>query len=535
MTLILTFATLLFIILIVINWSFRQGFDDFLLQQDIARSEQIAQELALHYQYEGGWEVLRNNPRMWREILEPMAADIGSPLFDRPPGNAAAHPPPPPPGMAPPEKPRPRGQGPRSNHPPPKPYRTHNQSAAQAVPSYGAMAGTRDGAQSAKRPPPPSSFQPPPPRPQGERSQELGHRLLLTDPDKSVVFGPRRLTDVVQWVEVKQGKMTLGWLGILPLSLATESVASSFVEQQYKNVIWFSLLGLALILAVSIILARLFLRPVTRVAAAVAKVAQGDLAARVTVKGQDELAQLSADFNRMATKLEHNEILRKQWLSDISHELRTPIAILSGEIEALRDGLRQPTLERIQSLYHDVQDMSQLVDDLHQLSLADQGALVLDIADVDICALCREQVTLYELRMAEKGLNLRLQETRGQLASAPIKIAGDRRRLSQLVANLLENSLRYTDSGGETVIVLQRQQTHLKLTVYDSAPGVPDNALESIFQRLYRVDKSRSRSEGGSGLGLAICQSIVSGHGGTINATQSKTGGLAVVIMLPLT
>ena len=475
LTLIVTFSSLLLVLLLVINWSFRQGFSDFLWQKDLNSSAAVVTSLQSFYQRHGSWQLMRNNPRQWADMLRGSSASLSfSP--------AAARPPPPPP------------RGSNIGPPPPRPPR-------------------------GKAPRAPNSGQ-----------QPLAERLILTDKNRAMVFGPRQQRRVSQWLEIKLANNQIGWLGVIPLELETDSLAGSFIEQQVNKVAIFSLLALLLTALVSAALAKIFTRPINQVASAAAKLANGDLNVSVPVTGEDELAQLSTNFNQMASKLRRNDALRKQWISDISHELRTPIAVLSAEIEAIRDGIRQPSSQRMDSLYVDVQNLTALVDDLHQLSMADQGAMQLVCTNLDLRQLCAEQQGLFSARMASKGLDLTLQVDPGQ----QYDIYADRHKLTQLLANLLENSLRYTDAGGGTVIALSREKSCLKLVVLDTTPNVADADLTQIFQRLYRADKSRTSASGGSGLGLAICQSIVELHSGTICAAQSSLGGLAITVLLPL-
>ncbi|EPJ53985.1 MAG: hypothetical protein OFPI_08530 [Osedax symbiont Rs2] len=476
LTLIVTFSALLIVLLLVINWSFRQGFSDFLWQKDLNSSAAVVTSLQSFYQRHNSWKSIRNNPRQWAQMLRDSSASLD---FSPP---AARRPPPPPP------------RGANIGPPPPKPPRGQ----APARPNSG--------------------------------QQSLAERLILTDKNRAMVFGPPQQRRVKQWLEIKLEDNKIGWLGVIPLALETDSLAGSFVEQQVNKVAIFSLLALVLIALVSATLARVFTRPINQVANAAAKLATGNLNISVPVNGEDELAQLSKNFNQMAIKLRRNDTLRKQWISDISHELRTPIAVLSAEIEAIRDGIRQPSPQRMESLYVDVQNLTALVDDLHQLSMADQGVVQLVCSNLDMRQLCAEQQQLFSARMISRGLELKLQVAQGQ----QYDIYADRHKLAQLLTNLLENSLRYTDAGGETVVALSAQQDFLKLVVQDSAPNVADADLTQIFQRLYRVDKSRTSASGGSGLGLAICQSIVEQHNGKISAAQSSLGGLAITVLLPL-
>jgi len=290
------------------------------------------------------------------------------------------------------------------------------------------------------------------------------------------------------------------------------------------------IVGLSVLLAalVSLLLARLLLVPVRRIAQATRRLADGDFDTRVRVGAPDELGRLARDFNRLAHSLGRNARLRRELMADMSHELRTPLAVLRGEIEALQDGLRAPDEAALASLAHEIGRLNRLVDDLRELSLADAGALDYRMRPLDLSALAARALDAVRDRYARAGLAL------DQDIEPGLRLSGDERRLEQLLANLLENSLRYTDSPGRVRLRAGRQAGRIVLEIADTAPSVATDQLPRLFDRLYRVESSRSRQHGGSGLGLAICRSIVQAHGGEIAAMQSDLGGLAVRIEWPL-
>ena len=292
-----------------------------------------------------------------------------------------------------------------------------------------------------------------------------------------------------------------------------------------------ALLTLLISALASLLLARRLLRPIRRIAAAAKDLGAGRYATRIQADRNDELGRLAGDFNHLAAALERNEQARRRWVADISHELRTPLAILRGEIEALLDGVRQPSPDRLQSLHGEVLGLGKLVDDLYELALSDLGALDYQRETLDLAEIIDETVESFGSRFAAKGLQL-INRVQG-----PLPLTGDHRRLQQLFTNLLENSRRYTDPGGRLEITLDADAGEADgcyhLLLQDTAPGVPDQALPQLFERLYRVDKSRSRDLGGAGLGLAICRNIVAAHGGHIEAADSTLGGLALRIRLP--
>jgi two-component system sensor histidine kinase BaeS len=260
-----------------------------------------------------------------------------------------------------------------------------------------------------------------------------------------------------------------------------------------------------------------------------AKIAQGKLDTRAPVLGRDELAELAEHINEMAQSLENNEQQRRKVLADMSHELRTPLTVVRGEIEALLDGIRKADGRALESLHAEVLRLNKLVDDLYQLALADAGDLHYARNRIDLSELVDDVAERFKTRAAKCGLQLTI-----KLPEHAMQVMADSGRLTQVVTNLLENSVRYTDEGGNIVIALRKDGEHAELSVEDSAPGVPDGAHMRLFERLYRVDKARSRDRGGSGLGLSICKSLIEAHQGRILAMPSSLGGLKILVRLPL-
>ena len=275
---------------------------------------------------------------------------------------------------------------------------------------------------------------------------------------------------------------------------------------------------------------RHFLNPLKNLNLAAKALSNGNFDYQIKVRGKDELAELSLAFNLLTKTLKSQKLSREQWLADISHELRTPIAVLLSEIEAIEDGIRQPEPRYIRSLHEQVITLTRLVDDLYALSMSDSGVLVDTSQTVDLTNILNNISNQNEVRLADKNISINRLYNRNQA----VLMLGDAKSLAQLVSNIIENSYRYTDAGGEIQLALSKQEHAIVLTIDDSAPGVPDNALPKLFERLYRVDKSRSRAHGGSGLGLSICQNIVQMHGGQIQAQHSPLGGLQIAISLPL-
>ena len=304
-----------------------------------------------------------------------------------------------------------------------------------------------------------------------------------------------------------------------------------FLSQQ-KLALALSAAGMVLVvILISLPLARRVIKPIRAMAQATQDISSGKYATRIHFDSSDELGQLARDFNNMALTLEKHEKDRRQWVADISHELRTPIAVLRGEIEALLDGVRDLTPERVRSLHSETLRLNRLVEDLYQLSLSDIGALTYRKEDIDLIEALRDSVGVHQADFERKGIELAL-DLPGRTT---VGVFADRERVDQLFANLLENSLRYTDAGGKLAVNLSIAEQQAILEFQDSTPGVPEKELDKLFERLYRVEGSRSRTSGGAGLGLAICKNIVEAHEGTISAHQSPLGGLLIRLTFPVT
>ncbi len=320
----------------------------------------------------------------------------------------------------------------------------------------------------------------------------------------------------------------VGWLTVPVRRPPFEFADRRFQEDQLRAGWIVALCAIAIAAVVAWFVARGMLTPVKRLAAATRRLAEGEYSTRVASTSNDEIGRLVDDFNRLGNTLEKNEALRRNFMADASHELRTPIAVLKAELEAIQDGVRAPTPENIKSLQMEVERLGKLVADLHELSLADVGGLAYHFEDLDLAELVREALDGARERLAAQDLQLEV-----KIPNGPVRVRADPQRLFQLIANLVENSARYTDPGGKVRVTLGRDARNAHLDWEDSAPGVPPEALGKIFERLYRVEGSRSRDRGGSGLGLAICQSIAQAHGGAIEAHPSKLGGLWIELRLP--
>lgn len=352
-------------------------------------------------------------------------------------------------------------------------------------------------------------------------------RLALLDSQKRIVIGNPDLSEGATVRPVLVDDRVVGWIARAPLRRISTAADLAFEQEQQRSAWIIAGFALALAALVAMVLARAFLQPLKRVAAATNRLAAGDYATRVEVGSRDELGRLAEDFNRLAEALARNEELRRRFMADVSHELRTPIAVLRAGLEAIEDGVRPLTRESVASLQGEVAALGKLVEDLYQLALSDVGALAYRKERSDVADVLEQAIEPFAGRLAERQLSLE------KKLEGDLKVMGDADRLAQAFRNLLENSARYTDPGGRVRVTARRNGAGVKIDFEDSSPGVPAEALPRLFERFYRVEGSRSRANGGAGLGLAIARSVVEAHGGSIEAAASPLGGLRVMIELP--
>ncbi|WP_305045214.1 ATP-binding protein [Geoalkalibacter sp.] len=363
------------------------------------------------------------------------------------------------------------------------------------------------------------------------RSQPFERRILLLDAARRPLVTPREMpsTDIPLRTLRHQG-VAIGYLGLAPRQSAFDTYQLQFVRQQKFALALVAGATLLISALIALPLAKRLVRPVKTLAAATHRLSAGAYDTRVPVTGDDELGQLARDFNSLALTLEKNEQARRQWIADISHELRTPLAVLRGEIEALQDGIRPTSAEALHSLHAEALHLNRLVDDLYQLALSDLGALSYRKIRLDLGEALDDSLELYQSAFADKNIAVKVDPTDAK----PLFVFADPERLHQLFCNLLDNALKYTDSGGRLELSLDADEKYAFIHLHDSAPGVPESELERLFERLYRVEGSRRRATGGAGLGLAICRNIVEAHEGTIEARLSPLGGLWIRVKLPL-
>ena len=262
-----------------------------------------------------------------------------------------------------------------------------------------------------------------------------------------------------------------------------------------------------------------------------ARIAEGHYDERVNASSDDELGQLAERFNRMAERLEDTESMRRQLIGDVSHELRTPLTAIGGYMEGLTDGVLPPTPETFEQIRMEASRLSRLVDDLQELSRVEAGSYRLDVHPVALSALVETTVKRLSYQFDEKQVTL----TRSLSPDLPPVLA-DEDRITQVLTNLLGNALAYTPAGGEVTVSALKTGNEVQISVRDNGIGIPAESLPHIFDRFYRVDKSRSRAAGGgSGIGLTIAKALVEAHGGRIWAESAgESQGSSFSFTLPI-
>ncbi len=356
-------------------------------------------------------------------------------------------------------------------------------------------------------------------------------RLLLTDAEKNPIVGKMNTDNEASWLPVTLDGNIIGHLGYTRASGPTGRLEQLFAETQKKNLAWASLIMIAVSGILAALLAARIVKPVLTVSHAVGEINRGLYDQRVTTNRRDELGDLSRDVNQLAHTLERSRAARRNWIAEISHELRTPVAILQGEIEAIEDGIRPFDSSTLGSLQTETKRLSRLINDLHDLSLSDLGALEYRMETLDLASLIQQRLDSAESQRNEAQLSIDF-----NVAQSSVPVLGDADRLSQLFDNLLQNSLRYTNPQGSIKIdlTISADRTTAELSWKDSSPGIDDIDLPRLFDPLYRTEPSRNRAHGGAGLGLAIAEKIVTAHQGSIQANHSDMGGVAITIQLPL-
>jgi len=479
---------LLIALMYVINsWSFNRGFLGYINSVEVARIEPIVDDLAANYIEHNGWEWIAASHPRWGEII------------DRHLGRSSK----PPRKPAPPDKPE--------FAPGPAPRTVGGQGATEGRP------GPPDKSDKADKAP---------------SSLTLDPRLLLADADKVILYGFMG-ADIsspdTTWLPVNVEDKVVGYLGYRLRKQPAGQLDQVFAQQQRRSFAYAALAMIALSALLAAALSARIVGPILNIRNTVHRIRKGQYDQHIDTTRRDEIGDLARDINRLSKALDKNLSARQQWLAEISHELRTPVAILQGELEAMLDGVMPTDDVAIKSLHDESLRLSRLIDDLHKLTLSDIGALDYQFEELNLVELVSERCRLAQPLATGASLEI---ETQFGTQNAPMK--ADCERMTQLLDNLLQNAIRYTDAGGTIRICVEIVDDTICLCCKDSSPGVTTQQLPHLFESLYRTEASRNRDTGGAGLGLAIVSKIVEAHEGSVDASHSELGGLAITIRFPL-
>jgi len=372
-----------------------------------------------------------------------------------------------------------------------------------------------------------------PPRERRRRPPvDFNEGFAIFDTNNTIVVGHHIEGIDYNRIAIMVDKENVGWLMVPKHKKITDGFELDFLEQQQSYLWLIALITMVLVILITLPLARHLAEPIKKIILGMHKLTQGNYQQHIDVKRKDELGELSRDFNELALTLYENESARKRWLANISHELRTPVAILRGELEAILDGVRALAKENIESANDEVKHLQNLIDDLHLLTSADIGGMHYRKQSLDVGLWLESEVPKYTSYLAATNIKLELEKKQDQYLAFV-----DPTRLCQLFENIMNNCIKYSTANlvklsWETIFI--EQQKYIRITVADNGVGVAEHHLPHLFESLYRVENSRNRQTGGSGLGLSICSHIVTAHQGNIKAAKAELGGLAVIIELPL-
>lgn len=355
-----------------------------------------------------------------------------------------------------------------------------------------------------------------------------GNQVIMdTNPDGPDITDPQLLKSYGIKVMV-EGKEVGTVISASALGIFTDNQVR-FVREVNLTLMAAAILAILAVLVVGVIQSQSIVKPVRQLSEAALRVARGDYSQRIQVNRSDELGEMAESFNSMAQELANQQTLRHKAMADIAHELRTPLSVLQIDLESLEDGLLDFTPENIHVIQNEVAHLSNLVEDLRTLSQVDAGDLHLEIVRMEMGTIIREMVERLQNSAREKKISLSY-----NLPVEEIFVLGDPQRLSQVLINLISNAIQHTGLDGKIEVQLRKLEQLAEISVTDNGEGIPKEELALIFDRLYRVEKSRSRDQGGSGLGLSIARSLVEAQGGKIWVESVEGLGAAFKFTLTL-
>ena len=353
----------------------------------------------------------------------------------------------------------------------------------------------------------------------------LSSRLSLYDEKHQFIVG-EPATDQIAYRPILVDQKVVGYLGLKPVLDQDDASSINFFSNQKRYLLLVYALTVLSSLVAALLMATYFKKPIQRLLNATLELTRGNYQHQVMIKRNDELGDLSNQLNHLADILHQHEESRRQWVADTSHELKTPLAVLQAQIEAMQDGIRKATPEHLDAMMRQVSSLKKLTQDLADLAQANAQQLKCYFAEVNPWDVVLQEVDNFKSTFEQNQLEVSL-SGEGALLSL------DRDRFKQIIVNLLGNCVRYTEQGGKIQIHTQQNEHEWVLYVDDSPFGLSDEQLARLGERFYRVDDSRTRSTGGTGLGLALSCKLAQALGGSLAFNHSPLGGLRCVLTFP--
>jgi two-component system sensor histidine kinase BaeS len=354
-------------------------------------------------------------------------------------------------------------------------------------------------------------------------------RLSLLDANKQTLIQAEILNADASYRKIKVKGKVVGWLRVGRINVDMLPLAQYFFDQQLNIVYWSAIFGGLVAVILSFALSRHITAPIRTLTLGAQQIARRNFRNVITIKTRDELGDLAESFNAISQELDQYQTRQKQWLMNISHELRAPLTLLVGEVFAVCDNLSKCDDTTAAFLQDQVNHVKRIADDLYQICQMDEVGFHLNRRSIDLQEFVTYQVQRYADSFAKNQLT-----SHEEYEPESMYVFVDSDRFGQVLSNIFENCLRYSNSPGDIWIRISRSGGDAILEVEDSGPGVPQESLPRLFERLYRIESARSRLAGGAGLGLSICKEIILAHGGVIDARAGAHGGLCIRIRLPL-
>lgn len=482
----------------LLNRALQQGFAQYVAQVEQARLQPLINQLTLYYQQQQAWPQLDDcQQRFWlgQQMMRADFPQFANQLRDLPP--------------TPPDQPC---------RPPPMEMRAFNPQSRPML----------------ERPPRPPAVDGAFEHKMDKRRERRFNALLfdrigLYDPQGQHIAGVERGEHEVFEQPIVVGQRRVGTLMLLLKTKPNDALSRAFFADQQRQLWIVGSAALLLSALAAALLARHFRRPIRELMQTAQALTARQFDQRTQINRTDELGQLGESINQLAQMLDAHEKAQQQWVSDTSHELRTPVAVLQAQVEAMQDGVRQATPEHLAAMQRQIGQLIHLIGDLQALSQADAGQLRCVLRPLEADVWLAGEVESYSLRMVQAGLTLDV-----DVQAHDVQVLADAQRLQQVMHNILENSARYTDRGGVVRVSSQVIHDRWHCVIQDSAPSVPADLLSRLGERFFRVDASRQRATGGSGLGLAVSRQLMLAQAGELHITASALGGIAVSVSLPI-